>query len=121
MGSKSTASQNQGLHCENWALEHYVARGFRLLARNKRFSYAEVDLLLEKGESLIIVEVKSSQHRAFAPNRVSPRQMARLSRCLLWLCEDSGRPVEAHLALVEGPGQVEVIEDFLVGFLANKW
>lgn len=52
-------------------------RGYRLLGRNLRTPWAEVDLLARDGPSLVVVEVKTT--RGGAP-RVKGAQLARLER-----------------------------------------
>jgi putative endonuclease len=50
---------------ENAALRVYERRGFRLVARNWRCSIGELDLVLRKGASLVVCEVKTRSGTAF--------------------------------------------------------
>jgi putative endonuclease len=48
-----------GLWGENEALAFLSKKGYRLIDRNIRFKKYEVDLVLEDGDDLVIVEVKA--------------------------------------------------------------
>jgi putative endonuclease len=43
---------------ENWACEHLVEKGFCILERNYRYQKSEIDIIAQKNELLIFVEVK---------------------------------------------------------------
>lgn len=44
---------------ETKALEYLIKKGYRLIGRNVYLSYGEIDLIMEYGEEIIFVEVKS--------------------------------------------------------------
>ena len=48
-----------GVWGENEALDFLSNKGFRLIDRNIRFKKYEIDLVLEDGDDLVIVEVKA--------------------------------------------------------------
>jgi putative endonuclease len=50
---------------ERVALRHYRLRGYRLLASNVRVGRYELDLVLRRGGSVLIVEVKAKGGAAF--------------------------------------------------------
>ena len=50
---------------ERRALAHYRLRGYRLLASNVRVGRYELDLVLRRGRSLIVVEVKEKTGASF--------------------------------------------------------
>ena len=52
-------TQNVGRRGERLAEEHLLAQGARLLERNYRIDYGEIDLLLEHEGDLVAVEVKT--------------------------------------------------------------
>ncbi len=44
---------------EDIALSHYIKKGYRLIARNFRKSYGEIDLIMKKGGVVVFIEVKT--------------------------------------------------------------
>lgn len=46
---------------EKYALCHYFLRGYHLVARNERLAAGEVDLVVRRGKTLVIAEVKTRQ------------------------------------------------------------
>jgi putative endonuclease len=47
-----------GKTAESHVLQYFQKLGYRLLAQNERFSFAEADLVLQKDRTIVIVEVK---------------------------------------------------------------
>ncbi len=84
---------------EDIAAAHLRRLGFRVLARNVRTRYGEIDLIVCDRATLVFAEVKTRRTRtgAIAPDRrplawLRPRQRSRLRRlATAWLCQ-SGRP-----------------------------
>ncbi|MDQ1098211.1 MULTISPECIES: YraN family protein [Chryseobacterium] len=54
-----------GKKAENLAVEHLLRNGYRILSRNFRFQKAEIDIIAEKDDLIIIVEVKARSTDAF--------------------------------------------------------
>jgi putative endonuclease len=117
-----TARKLRGLrnHLAGHAAEASVARryedrGIPIVARNWRGSGGEIDLVGRDGDQVIIVEVKQSKTHDLAASHVSPAQVARIFRTAeeflggepLGLLTD----VRIDLALVDGRGRIEVIEN----------
>jgi putative endonuclease len=50
---------------ERLALRHYRLRGYRLLAANARVGRYELDLVLQRGRRLVVVEVKEKSGAGF--------------------------------------------------------
>ena len=50
---------------ERRALRHYRLRGYRLVAANARVGRYELDLVLRRGDRLLVVEVKEKRGGAF--------------------------------------------------------
>lgn len=48
----------QGREAEAWACEYLLQQGLRLLFRNFRCRYGEIDLIMQHGQTLVFVEVK---------------------------------------------------------------
>jgi putative endonuclease len=67
--------QARGQFGEDKALEHLLTQGFRLLERNYRTAYGEVDLIVERGELLVFVEVRSrADDRVISPEATVDRR-----------------------------------------------
>ena len=72
-----------GLLAEDAAARLFAARGARIVARNLRTPYAEIDLLAEEDGTLVLVEVKArARNAAYALSRA---QRQRLVRAALYL------------------------------------
>lgn len=54
-----------GKKAEDLAVEHLLRNGYKILSRNFRFQKAEIDIIAEKEDLIIIVEVKARSTDAF--------------------------------------------------------
>jgi putative endonuclease len=64
---------------ENLAAEFLIKKGFRIVARNYRWKHAEVDLIIQREEWLIFVEVKTRNSDAYGkPESFVTRDKSRL-------------------------------------------
>jgi putative endonuclease len=81
---------------EQLAADHLVARGYRVLERNFRTRYGELDLVALEGRFLVFCEVKTrlGAPAPFAPlTSVGPRKRAQLRRMAgRWLHERGRGP-----------------------------
>ena len=66
-GNDSCSRAEVGKRCENVALEYLKSRGMRLVARNWRSGHKELDLIMDDGEFLRIVEVRSLTYPNLQP------------------------------------------------------
>lgn len=112
------SSRATGTAAESFVAAALEQRGWRILARNLRSPYAELDLLAEEpGGAWVIVEVKARHplHFESGEDQLPPRQLQRLESALVWLAgREPRRAVRLDLALVrQSLGQVldwELIE-----------
>ncbi len=67
---------------EDAVSKRYVELGYRVVARNWRCSFGELDLILLRGDLLVICEVKTRRGRAFGGGfeAVTPVKRRRLRR-----------------------------------------
>lgn len=96
--------QALGAAAEAAALAHLQAHGLRLLERNARFKVGELDLVMRDGDSLVFVEVRLRNARAWGDglDSVDPRKRAKLVRAALaWL--------QRHPALAQAPARFDVV------------
>ena len=93
----------------------YLRTGARVRSRRWRGTGGEIDLILEGDDGLIFVEVKKSRTRDRAAARLGARQMDRIyaSASEYLAQEPSGQltPARFDVALVDGLGAVEIIEN----------
>ncbi|ASD65451.1 hypothetical protein B9G79_08580 [Bdellovibrio bacteriovorus] len=93
-------------------MKHYQLKGYQLLGQRVRTPFAEVDLLFKTSrQTLLMVEVKTTNLSDFQPFRISKKQKARLVRAMLFLASRWDIPVEVHWAFVTKDGQITVFED----------
>lgn len=67
-----TEKQHTGARGENIAVQHLVKRGYRIVARNFRKPWGELDIIAEKRGTLIFVEVKALTSGTFADRIFRP-------------------------------------------------
>lgn len=60
-----TTKKQTGDLGERIAAEHLQTKGYTVLARNYRYKHAEIDLIVQSGNWLIFVEVKTRTSTAF--------------------------------------------------------
>lgn len=76
-------------------------RGYRIIARNLRTPFAEVDLLVRRGRALVLVEVKTLYRPAHSELLVRLSQQRRLARAAAHLAAERGaREVRIDLIVV---------------------
>ena len=106
-----------GLAAEDCVSRHYERRGLQIAHRRWRGRSGELDLVLRDGREVVFVEVKKSRDFQTAAQRLGQRQVARL----IAAGEEflGGEPdgllteVRFDVALVDGAGRVEIIENAL--------
>ncbi|PTQ70760.1 YraN family protein [Celeribacter persicus] len=107
-----------GLSAEESVARNYERRGYALLERRWRGAGGEIDLIFQRGEDIVFVEVKASKTHGRAGASLGARQQARL--CVS--AEDYiGRlpkglltPMRIDVALVNGAGEVACLENALM-------
>jgi putative endonuclease len=104
-----------GADGEALTARHYEAQGYTVLDRNWRCRDGELDLVLRRGRTLVVCEVKTRSSSAFglpaeAVNRAKQQKLRLLAR--RWLASSSFRPstIRFDVAAVLG-GRLELIED----------
>ncbi len=103
-----------GAHGESLAAEWYEAHGYQVIERNWRCREGEIDLILRRGRSVVICEVKTRSSDAFGvpAEAVTPTKQRKL-RVLAsrWLEGASFRPQEIRFDVAAVlAGRLEIIE-----------
>jgi len=57
--------QELGTKGENLAVSYLLEKGFRIIARNFRCRLGEIDIIAQKGDYLVFVEVRTRSSRAY--------------------------------------------------------
>ena len=105
---------------EDAALEVYLRRGFRLLARNWRCPLGELDLVVRRGRLLVFCEVKTRSGGAFgggyeAVTRSKRRTLRRLAEA--FVADAAVRPAATRFDVASvqvrpgRPPDVELFQD----------
>lgn len=98
---------------------HYEARGISICARNWRGITGEIDLIGRDGDVVVFVEVKQSRTHDLAATHISDAQIRRIFATVdeFVAFEPKGllTDVRIDLALVDGQGRIEVVENAFAG------
>lgn len=104
-----------GLAAEEAVLADYLRRGYLLRDRRWRGGGAEIDLVFGTGRDFVMVEVKSGRTLDGLAERLSSRQLIRIAAAAevyaAQHCLDDVPNMRLDLALVDGIGRIEVIEN----------
>lgn len=98
---------------------HYEDHGVAICARNWRGITGEIDLIGRDGDVVVFVEVKQSRSHDMAASHISQAQIGRIFATVDEFL--AGEPkglltdVRIDLALVDGAGRIEVVENAFAG------
>jgi putative endonuclease len=108
-------SYHAGLAAEDQVAQHYIRRGHTIAARRWRGEAGEIDLIARDGAMVIFIEVKQSLSHAMAAEHLTPGQFARITGAAAAFLggEPAGELTEVRfdVALVDGTGRIEIIEN----------
>lgn len=106
----------RGAHEETLALDYLRAQGCELVARNFRCKAGELDLVMCRASTLLIVEVRKRSHAGFASaaESVDARKQARIVRAaqqfLVEHPQYSRHDVRFDVVALDGAGHLDWIE-----------
>ncbi len=108
-------SYHAGLCAEDSVVNAYQRSGQTVVARRWRGQAGEIDLIARDGSQVIFIEVKKSHSHAAAAERLSLRQMARISLAAAEFLdgEPAGLDTDARfdVALVDSHGRIEILQN----------
>lgn len=116
-----TRTAERGARAERLAARWLARRGLRLVARNVRFRFGEIDLVMEDGEALVFVEVRYRARQDFggAAASVTAAKRARLERAIRGYVAAhpaaAKRPLRADVVAVSAGDRVDWIRNALEG------
>ena len=104
MAAPRAEAAQSGAAAEDAALAHLRAAGLQLLARNVRYPFGEIDLVMREGTTLAFVEVRYRRSSRFggaaaSVTRAKRRKLARAAQA--WL--------GAHRAHASSPCRFDVV------------
>ena len=88
---------------ENLAVEHLAGQGYRIIARNSRTKTGELDVVAQRGSTLVFCEVKTRTDDRFGipAEAVGRAKHARLRRLAAqWMAEHKPGSVEVRFDVV---------------------
>jgi len=93
-----------GRHAEQQALQYLQGRGLRLLERNFRSRYGEIDLIMREADCLVFIEVRYRRRRDYggAAASVDGNKQARLVSTALYY-------LQRHPGSAQQPTRFDVV------------
>jgi putative endonuclease len=111
-------SYYKGLMAESKVADHYMQYGHRAKASRMKTAYGEVDLIMEKNNQYVFVEVKCSKTFAQAAIRISQRQIERIHAAAEDYLAKLGLlgvvDCRFDAALVDANGRIEIVENAFI-------
>ena len=95
-----------GKQGEDLAAAHLAENGYRILERNYRSVFGEIDIVAEEGDTLVFVEVKSRRAEAYGDPQlaVGPKKQRKISRVAMSYLSEKGwnrRPARFDIVAVK--------------------
>jgi putative endonuclease len=78
------AALKRGRWAERLAACWLIAKGYRIIGRNQRTPFGEIDVIARRGRLIALVEVKARVTRADALDALRPMQQQRIARAGAW-------------------------------------
>ncbi len=113
LSSISDRAQLRGLYCELLVLKHYLNLNYRLVEYRHKGVFAEIDLIMARGSTRVLIEVKSISNLDFWIFRLSGSQSRRLSREYLdQTYRFANVDIEFHYVVVSQSGEIQVFDEY---------
>lgn len=111
-------SRDAGKAAEDRAREFLAAKGYRFLDANYRTPQGELDLVMERGDAVVFVEVKARGSEAYGRpyetvTRAKQEKLARAAMSYVKLRNLAGRPLRFDIVSL-GPSGLEHLENAFV-------
>ena len=105
MSNAKESTTNAGRRGEEFVCERLAARGYRILARNVREKFAEIDIVALDGETLCFIEVRTRAddalgHPAETITPAKQRSIRRAAEAFLVKRRVAPRPMRFDVATV---------------------
>lgn len=92
-----------GQYGEGLAIEYLKKKNYKIIARNVKISYQEIDIVAKVKEKTVIIEVKTgvSEHDNLAEENFSRRKINNLIKALeIYTSKNNINPEDARLDLI---------------------
>jgi putative endonuclease len=116
-----------GTRGEALAARHLEKRGLRIVERNVRCRFGEIDLVATDGPTVVFVEVKGRAGAGYGPpeEKVTPPKQRRLVLLARWYLQQRGwlaRPARFDVVAVTWEGRAAVVRHIPQAFSApSAW
>ncbi len=107
---------SRGSDSEDLALHYLQQQGLKLIERNWRCRLGELDLVMQDGDTVVVVEVRGRSRPEFgtAAESVDFRKQSRIQRAtqqMLAARRDlAGRPLRFDIVAIDGQGEIEWLQ-----------
>ena len=112
------ASYYKGIAAESIVAEHYKSSGYSSKMTRMKTAYGEIDLVMEKNNQWIFVEVKCSKTIAQAALRITQCQIERIHAAAEFYLAKLGLlgvvDCQFDAAFVDANGHVEIVENAFI-------
>ena len=112
---------------ENLAADFLVKKNYKILARNFRFQRAEIDIIAEFGELIIVIEVKARSYNTLIDPQeaVTKKKIKAIVMCADFYMNENNLNKEVQFDIItvlpdeQGKLQINHIEDAFQSWDAN--
>jgi putative endonuclease len=115
-----------GAKGEEVAVSYLKSRGYRIVERNYRIRFGEIDIIAEQGDDLVFIEVKTRSGTLFGSpfESVTKQKQKQLSKVALEYISKQGfhdRPARFDVVGIELQKGSEMFQDAAVELLQNAF
>ena len=115
-----------GAKGEEVAVNYLKSRGYRIVERNYRIRFGEIDIIAEQGDDLVFIEVKTRSGTLFGSpfESVTKQKQKQLSKVALEYINKQGfhdRPARFDVVGIELQKGSETFQDAAVELLQNAF
>ena len=115
-----------GAKGEEEAVNYLKSRGYRIVERNYRIRFGEIDIIAEQGDDLVFIEVKTRSGTLFGSpfESVTKQKQKQLSKVALEYISKQGfhdRPARFDVVGIELQKGSETFQDAAVELLQNTF
>ncbi|MBR9913415.1 MAG: YraN family protein [Algicola sp.] len=91
-----------GKQGENIAITHLLKNGYKIICRNYHYQKAEVDIIAQKEDQLVVVEVKTRTSAYFGDPQqfLKPKQMQRIVKAVNHFIESNELDLEVRFDII---------------------
>ena len=110
----SLTCYEKGISAELCAEKELITRGYKILGKRVRTEYGEIDILAQKGEDVVAIEVKQRKTLDGARECLSIRQRKRIANAFLFIISNRNEVFENYridMVCLDAVGRFDYIEN----------